>query len=53
MMIVGFDDGLYQVKTHYLCAGFVVKDHVVVAIAPILVKRFYTYWQTIARRVGP
>jgi hypothetical protein len=29
-------DGLYRVITSYLCAGFVIKDGIVVACAPIL-----------------
>jgi hypothetical protein len=43
-------DGLYQVITSYLCAGFVIKGGVVVACAPILRKRL-AYWMTIARRI--
>lgn len=41
-------DGLYQVTTSYLCAGFVVKDGVVILCAPILRKNL-TYWKTIAK----
>lgn len=44
-------DGLYQVKTRYLCAGFVVKDKVVVDAAPILWNRM-GYWITIAKRTS-
>jgi hypothetical protein len=44
-------DGLYQVNTSYLCAGFVLKDGIVVACAPILRKRI-AYWKTIAKRIG-
>jgi hypothetical protein len=44
-------DGLYQVATRYLCAGFVVLDGEVTMCAPILRKRL-GYWKTIARRVG-
>jgi len=40
-------DGLYQVTTPYLCAGFVIKDGRLVTCAPILRKRFH-YWKTIA-----
>jgi hypothetical protein len=40
-------DGLYQVTTHYLCAGFVVERGWVTMCAPILRKRL-TYWQTVA-----
>lgn len=43
-------DGLYQVTTPYLCAGFVVENGRVTDCAPILRKRL-TYWQTIAKRV--
>lgn len=44
-------DGLYQVKARpSLCAGFEIKDGEVVAIAPILVKRF-SYWKQVARLV--
>lgn len=50
-MKVDLKDGLYQVITSYLCAGFVVKDGVVVDAAPILWKRL-PYWVTIARYVG-
>lgn len=44
-------DGLYQVTTPYLCAGFVVVENKVTACAPILRKRL-AYWKTIAVRVG-
>ena len=44
-------DGLYQVKTSYLCAGFVIKDGQVVLVAPILLKRI-EYWKTIAKKVS-
>ena len=44
-------NGLYQVKTSYLCAGFVVKDNWVTMCAPILIKKFH-YWKTIAVRIG-
>lgn len=44
-------DGLYQVRTGYLCAGFVVEGGVVTRIAPILRKRF-EYWWTVAERIG-
>ena len=43
-------DGLYQVTTRYLCAGFVVEDGRVTMCAHILRKRI-GYWQTVARRV--
>lgn len=44
-------DGLYQVTTKYLCAGFVVEGGKVVACAPILRKKL-GYWMTVARRVA-
>lgn len=44
-------DGLYQVTTSYLCAGFVVKDGKVVRCAPIL-KRKIEYWKTVAVRIA-
>ena len=40
-------DGLYRVKTSYLCAGFTVKNNTVDRYAPIL-KRKILYWKTIA-----
>lgn len=43
-------DGLYQVTTKYLCAGFVIEDGKITNIAPILRKRF-NYWKTIAKRI--
>ncbi len=45
-------DGLYQVTTSYLCAGFVLAGGEVVACAPIL-RRKLSYWMTVAVRVGP
>jgi len=44
-------DGLYQVTTSYLCAGFVIKDNKPVIIAPILIKKF-SYWKTIAKKIN-
>lgn len=44
-------DGVYQVTTPYLCAGFVVENGKVVACAPILRKKF-AYWRTVAVRIG-
>lgn len=44
-------NGLYQVKTHYLCAGFVVKDNKIIMCAPILMKKI-NYWITIAVWIG-
>jgi hypothetical protein len=46
------NDGLYQVTTSYLCAGFSVKSGKVILCAPILRKRL-AYWVTVAKRVGP
>lgn len=40
-------DGLYQVMTKYLCAGFVIKNNEIVMCAPIL-RRKIDYWKTIA-----
>lgn len=48
-MIV-LSDGLYQVTTSYLCAGFVVQKGRVTLCAPIL-RRKLVYWMTIAVRV--
>jgi hypothetical protein len=45
------NDGLYQVKTKYLCAGFVIEHGMVTACAPILRKNLQ-HWMTIARRVA-
>lgn len=44
-------DGLYQVTTSYLCAGFIIKDNKITHIAPILVKRI-EYWKTIAKFIS-
>lgn len=44
-------DGLYQVTTRYLCAGFEVKNRSITRCAPILKKRI-SYWQTVAKRVS-
>lgn len=44
-------DGDYQVRTSYLCAGFVVEGGKVTLCAPILRKKI-GYWMTIARRIG-
>ena len=49
-MQVWLADGLYQVTTSYLCAGFVVKNGSVVACAPILRKKL-DYWTTKAKWV--
>lgn len=44
-------DGLYQVTTPYLCAGFVVGGGRVTCYAPILRKKL-AYWMTVATRIG-
>lgn len=43
-------DGLYQVTTSYLCAGFVIESGRVVRCAPILRRRL-DYWKTRAVRI--
>ena len=43
-------DGLYQVTTSYLCAGFVVEADKVTLCAPILRGKI-EYWKKIAKRV--
>jgi len=43
-------DGLYQVTTGYLCAGYVIKAGIITLCAPILQKKF-SYWQRIAKWV--
>lgn len=44
-------DGLYQVTTKYLCAGFIIKDNKVIQCAPILRSKI-AYWKTIAKRIA-
>ncbi len=44
------EDGLYQVTTKYLCAGFIVEKGKIIKCAPILRKNI-NYWITIARRI--
>lgn len=44
-------DGIYQVTTSYLCAGFTIKNGQCIECAPILRKKF-NYWATIAVKVG-
>jgi len=41
-------DGLYQVTTKYLCAGFIIKNGKVVHCAPILKKKI-EYWKKVAK----
>jgi len=45
-------DGLYQVTTSYLCAGFVIRDGALAECAPILRKKF-NYWTTMAKFISP
>jgi len=45
-------DGLYQVTTAYLCAGFVIEGGKIRRCAPILRKRM-AYWQKVAVWLGP
>ena len=47
----GVSDGLYQVTTRYLCAGFMVESGRVTMCAPILRKKL-AYWKTIAKKVS-
>ncbi len=44
-------DGLYQVTTSYLCAGFVIENGVITACAPIL-KAKLDYWMTVAHWIS-
>lgn len=46
MTLPSLIDGVYQVTTNYLCAGFVVRDGRIVDCAPILRKRL-PYWTTL------
>lgn len=45
-------DGLYRVRTPYLCAGFVIENGQLTACAPILIEKF-SYWRTIAVWIAP
>jgi hypothetical protein len=45
-------DGLYQVTTLYLCAGFVIEHGRVTLCAPVLRKRL-AYWMEMARYLSP
>lgn len=45
------EDGLYEVNTHYLNAGFAITNGEVTWCAPILRKKL-DYWKTIAKRIG-
>ncbi len=44
-------DGVYQVKTRYCTAGFVIRCGKVTQCAPILQRRL-AYYLTIATRIG-
>ena len=44
-------NGLYQVTTRYLCAGFVVEKGVLKWCAPILRKNI-KFWLNVAKRVS-
>jgi hypothetical protein len=44
-------DGTYQVDYSLICAGFVVRDGRVIAIAPVL-RRGFHFWQKIAKRIS-
>lgn len=41
-------DGIYEVTTKYLCAGFVIRDGKLAECAPIL-RRKFPYWQQRAK----
>ncbi len=45
-------DGIYQVTTSYLCAGFIIKDNKITDCAPILRNKI-EYWKTIAKLIKP
>lgn len=45
-------DGLYEVVTPYMCAGFVIENGIVTQCAPILRKKI-DYWEKIATLVSP
>lgn len=45
-------DGLWRVDYKGICAGFVVKNGVIVRYAPVLRNRL-AWWQTIAVWVAP
>lgn len=49
-MQVNLKDGLYQVTTKYLCAGFVVEKGQIESCAPIL-KGKLSYWIRVAQKV--
>lgn len=45
-------DGLYQVTTRYLCAGFLIEGGKVTICAPILARNIL-YWIKLAVWIGP
>ena len=45
-------DGLYQVTTPHICAGFVIWNGRLVYCAPIL-RRGISFWSEIAKWIGP
>ncbi len=45
-------DGLWQVTTPYLCAGFVIRDGALAECAPIL-RRNIGYWRKLAVWICP
>lgn len=51
-MVVAQPDGLYGVSTPYFSASYEVENGNVTRCAPILRRRL-SYWQTIARYLGP
>lgn len=51
MVFTNLLDGLYQVTTPYLCAGFVVEDGIVTQCVPILSKNI-RYWITKCQKVN-
>ena len=44
-------DGVYQVRTDQICAGFVVKNGLIVDCAPVLLRKI-EYWKLRARLVS-
>ena len=44
-------NGLYEVNTSYLNAGFYIEFGMIIYCAPILRRRI-DYWQSVAKRIG-
>lgn len=44
-------DGVYQVTTPHITAGFVVRKGKVVTVAPVLMSNF-SYWKKIAVKIA-